>query len=661
VELSLDPSSGLEIVLGEMVLTGLDFTAESVRVNGKTATIELKSTVEAVPLALNISIRTDDTPQIRIGASLVNTGEQPLNTIVKLPAIKNLNIGKHEETRMFFPKYRNVNSNDYGFYIAHNNQCFPMQFYDIYNPREGIGLAVITHNLDSLPLEYSMSKTSAGVSSSVQYPKQYYKLDPGRPIELVETCLVPHAGDWHRAMAIYQDWVASWYKPRHAANRDWYERFFLLRTEMPSETMARKLLKTPGVFDRKKGVFRMDEAMEANKKFYGTLPDIVHFFSWTYSEEKNDQVWGEYTYDNVGGLSTFKNMIRKMQTEYDMPVSLYTLCDRCSKAHSKIGREIGELAASVREDGTFLKSEHGSLRQTEYTWYMCLAAKEWQDFYIETVRRVQEETGANIMYLDLLSAWHGQPCFSRAHGHEVPAWPNKASNQIIARLRETLPPDVILWTEYPFNDVNTQYTDGTIAYYFLAVHEYFSMPYDVVEKAGQCFEPMTNVYRFVFPEIKQIGFPCHSEFVLNWSNHKFMFFNGEAHYDCSWFAYTSRARQMLNKCLALKKKFVDCFTSMKPVPLVPTEKVHVYANKFSGDERTVWTLYNGRYTTVRGPVLAIEHQDGATYYDAWNDKVLTPEIIDGKAIINMKLGPQGLGCVAQTRVRNHSHPKGVME
>ena len=64
---------------------------------------------------------------------------------------------------------------------------------------------------------------------------------------------------------------------------------------------------------------------------------------------------------------------------------------------------------------------------------------------------------------------------------------------------------------------------------------------------------------------------------------------------------------------------------------------------------------------MRGPVLAIEHQDGATYYDAWNDKVLTPEIIDGKAIINMKLGPQGLGCVAQTRVRNHSHPKGVME
>jgi Domain of unknown function (DUF6259) len=643
-ELALDPSSGLEIVLGELALTGFDFTAESVRVNGKSAAILLKSTTEVAPLTLNISIEVDNTPQIKINASVVNTGDERLSGTIKLPIIKGLIIEKHDDTWMFFPKYRNVISNDYGFHIAHNNQCFPMQFYDVYNPKVGIGLAVITHNIDLSPLEYNMSKTNAGVSFSVQYPAKYYSLDPGRPIQLIEACLVPHAGDWHQAMALYHDWVNSWYKTQHAKNRHWYEQFFLLRTEMPSDIVSWKLLKTPGVFDRKKEVFRIDEAMEANKRFYDTLPDIVHFSTWIYNEEKNDQGWGEYYYDNVGGLSTFKNMIKKIQKKYGIPVSLYTLCDRCSKKHSTIGREIGEMVARQKKDGT--------LAQSEDTWYVCLAAKEWQNFYVETVRRVQEETGADLIYLDLLSAWQLHSCFNQEHGHEVPFWPNKVSNQMITRLRENLPPNVVFWTEYPFNDINTQYTDGNITYYFLPLYEHFSRPYDVLEKAGQDFELAMNVYRFVFPKIKQVCFPVHSETLLNWSNLKFIFFNGEAHYDCSWFAYTSRAREMLNKCLSVKKRYVDCFTSVEPVPLVFTERAYVYANKFPGNGRIAWTIYNGRYTTVRGPVLAIAHQPGATYYDAWNDKELTPKIVDGKAMIRMKLDPQGLGCVVQTLTGN---------
>jgi len=52
---------------------------------------------------------------------------------------------------------------------------------------------------------------------------------------------------------------------------------------------------------------------------------------------------------------------------------------------------------------------------------------------------------------------------------------------------------------------------------------------------------------------------------------------------------------------------------------------------------------------VFGPTLAIEHQDGAAYYDAWNDAVLSPQIVDGRAIITQKLGPQALGCIVQRR------------
>lgn len=85
------------------------------------------------------------------------------------------------------------------------------------------------------------------------------------------------------------------------------------------------------------------------------------------------------------------------------------------------------------------------------------------------------------------------------------------------------------------------------------------------------------------------------------------------------------------------------------MPQVPTERVGVYANAFPGERRTVWTLYNARFTTVHGPVIAVPRVKGATYRDAWNDRVLTPKIAGGKAILSLTLHPQEVGCLLQER------------
>lgn len=81
---------------------------------------------------------------------------------------------------------------------------------------------------------------------------------------------------------------------------------------------------------------------------------------------------------------------------------------------------------------------------------------------------------------------------------------------------------------------------------------------------------------------------------------------------------------------------------------VATETKDVRANKFPGSGRTAWTLFNARYQTLRGVVLAVDHRAGAEYFDAWNDRPLKPEIRDGKALLSVALDPQGLGCVVQT-------------
>ena len=86
--------------------------------------------------------------------------------------------------------------------------------------------------------------------------------------------------------------------------------------------------------------------------------------------------------------------------------------------------------------------------------------------------------------------------------------------------------------------------------------------------------------------------------------------------------------------------------------MLVTERSGVVANRFPGDGRTVWTLYNTRcYMTVRGTVLAVEHRESAAYRDLWNERVLTPEIRNGQAFLTLALDPQGLGCVVQETAR----------
>jgi hypothetical protein len=129
---------------------------------------------------------------------------------------------------------------------------------------------------------------------------------------------------------------------------------------------------------------------------------------------------------------------------------------------------------------------------------------------------------------------------------------------------------------------------------------------------------------------------------------KFTFFNGEAIYDSFWNIDESRGHAFITQAYELKKRFKDCFASDAPEMLVPTERASVYANRFPGKARTVWTLYNARPYTVRGEVLVVMHHEGAIYRDEWTDTEILPEIQDGQAILSLELGPQSIGCVSQT-------------
>jgi hypothetical protein len=251
--------------------------------------------------------------------------------------------------------------------------------------------------------------------------------------------------------------------------------------------------------------------------------------------------------------------------------------------------------------------------------------------------------------MDVVGFWRTNTCYAPDHGHRVPSWCNEATHELIERVRESLPRDVVIWTEYPVTDVSSQFIDGNISYYYLSLHELFAQAYDTPDRASLYAEPSVNLYRFLFPDVKQIDLPIGNNGSMNGPRRlKFIFFHGDGVYDNGWFQFHSRERETLMiKSTAIKNAYRDCFYSNDITPLVPTERGQVYANRFTGRGRTLWTLYNGRNTPVRGRVLAVEHVSGATYHDAWNDKELTPTVENGKAYLDLDLQAQGLGCVVQ--------------
>ena len=634
--ISLDASSGLEVELGDKLLTGRAFDTESVSLEDNGLAVTLKSPLAEIPLRLTVRLSADESDQLRMNLSAENLGTTALAPTVRFPVLRGVRIGSLDDTWMYFPQYRSVITNGPSSYLAGNDSFFPMQFFDIFAKRAGIGLAVITHNLDNVSLDYSMAKDSRGVSAFVQSPGRLYSLPPGASIDYAEASLVAHGGDWHQALEAYKAWLATWHPLGQPESRQWFQNVFALRNHQTKKFYDWSI----PIYDHQRGSFAVDEFVRTDTDYLGLRPQVMHLFGWIDLERGwRGHPAGDYLPEaHTGGPEAFKGAIGRLQDEHRIPVSLYTISDRCLK-ESTFGKRTGQQAARRRADG--------SPCQDEFNWYMCPNVAAWRDHYVESLARTQRETGVKVLYVDVFGFFRSAECFAADHGHGVPCHTNRGAYALIRQLREALPDDVSIWSEYPLHDVGSQFIDGNIHYYCLDWHEHFAKTYDRLDRPPRYAAAPQSVYRYAFPRVKQFVFPCG---MSPWSGDcKFPFYNGEALYDCSWSLYAGANLDRVKKSLAIQTEYADCFTSLTPVPDVPTRQRGVHANCFPGDGRTAWTLFNARYTTVRGPVLEVEHVAGDRYEDVWGGEPLAARIVGDRAILSLKLFPQQLGCVVQTR------------
>ncbi|MEL1262891.1 SUMF1/EgtB/PvdO family nonheme iron enzyme [Pseudoxanthomonas putridarboris] len=131
---------------------------------------------------------------------------------------------------------------------------------------------------------------------------------------------------------------------------------------------------------------------------------------------------------------------------------------------------------------------------------------------------------------------------------------------------------------------------------------------------------------------------------------QYVFFNGVGYNAWEnvwgiWNQFTPRDAESLKRIAAIYRRFAPLLVSRDWQPYAQTLQTGVFASRFPGEGRTLWTLVNRHEYAVSGEQLAVEHAEGTRYFDLWQGHELQPRVIEGQAIIETALEGRGFGAL----------------
>ena len=606
-------------------------------VNGYTAELvyAYENTAE-----IHIAIELEADDDIKFRLKLHNAGTESIKTGIIFPSFRGIEYESKEDSWYFFPKYQNINSNESVFIYEESAPSFPMQFFDLYSPAQQGGLSITTQERELVVRKYAIEKYDMGIHCYVEYPYMYGEIRAGESFVGSSTVVTAHSGDWRKSFEIYKTWLDSWYEPYKCQDKQWYRESFWLLAEIRDFFETEEFTKMPIYYDKEAKEFNFLNILEEQKEITGVYPDILHMWGWTYRKEKNHLQWGNFggeDYDLYDGLENFKQALHEVQDKKGVHMSLYVHPTLLSGRYEQ-SKKFFPKHRVINKLGNYISLAGDSFR-------MCHANEEWRNHAIEMYPRLYKELDIPLLYVDEFSLRIDNRCFAENHGHGVPSNLLKTDRDFISQLKDTMPPEVVLYGEYAAVDVNARYIDCNISYSFV---DYVCALIESGYRAHDGYDRMsyvlTDMYRFAFPKIVQLVLPMAMR-NMSWHPQKFIFFNGEAIYDSFWDCEISAGQEFTVKAYKLKKKYADCFSSDTPSTMIDTLSPAICANEFPGKGRTVYTLYNRAYSTYRGAALRIPHAEGATYYDAWKEQPALVNIKDGYAEISVDIGAQEIGCL----------------
>ncbi len=601
-----------------------------------------------------------DDEGLRMGLDIINSGETSLDFKLAFPHLAGLAVSDEPaDDYYFYPAGGGIVASEaaiiregYGDYGA------MYQVMDVFSPSRGGGVYVRADDAEGWHKVMALRKYIPGAAESniqrvviktapeylwtnplgevegtgLAYEYQRRTRGPGTGLRPATAVIAAHAGDWHTAMERYSAW----------AHDVWQFRPYPSKLKHVHNMMAAGW--GQGYLFRD-GAYRTDIVRENT--------DCIELMSWwewsplgpwSTPFDKLEEVLGEATYkrwtpyfvkdpvtgemmwnnqpgdydgynERFGGLPAFQQAV---QTYKDMGalVTLYTDPFRMDDA-SKIGQAHGKEWGVVDAEGKHTTSYE--------VWNPCHDNPDVRDWVVETMGRVMRETGADGIRLDEYGH-RGWACFSDLHEHTwsepgVTQW-NKAVTDTIRRVHEEMDevkPDSVLTTEFPAYDYMMQHLEGCITY-DVTSHKYPIRPLEC------------NIQRFYFPECM----PYELDHQGNDPGDRNKF----------WNAVESFGRYYPWEYYTILRENEDLYYSRDCYPLMPTVTSRVYVNRFSGDGKTIFHVYNALGHTFDGPAVRLALAPGRHVFDLLACRDARVQLDGQTATVSVYLPRDSVACVA---------------
>ncbi len=116
-----------------------------------------------------------------------------------------------------------------------------------------------------------------------------------------------------------------------------------------------------------------------------------------------------------------------------------------------------------------------------------------------------------------------------------------------------------------------------------------------------------------------------------------------------WNGFSERDAEAVRRFTRIERAFSGLMVSRDWEPLVPVLQSGVYASRFPGKDRVIWTLANRNDYAVDGEQIALPVRPGARYYDLWRGRALHPEMRDGRVVLRFSMEALGFGAILEDR------------
>lgn len=575
---------------------------------------------DGASLTARFEAKSIDARSVLLSLDLRNAGAAAVTGTLFFPKLSGVRIGSCENTWYLACRTGGIINRIPCAWRDEIGEPHALPLDGFFNPEIGAGLALMPRDLEGVFRWYCVAKDDRGGSYALEYLPQTVR--PGEAWTCVPVAVSAVPGDWRDQIALYREWLKTWYRPA-APRKPWFARVFGLPSYCPTQPFDRPLDERVDLLGKAR---QIEQALG--------FRDYLHLFGWAITPEHGH--WGAYDeFHQVGGLDRFAAEVRKCR-DAGTPVGVYLDGYLVSTRAAKPSRE-------RQEEWSVRTAEGGMLYHESYDAHsMCPCAAGWREHLTAAYRRVAAEVRPDGMYLDEFGkCMTSRTCWASGHGHPVPYGMASGEWTLSREIRAAIPPGTALYCEYVPADVACQYLDGAFGHTAL---EGFRDGYDR-------FSPSyINLQRFVLPDFKIFELTYYAPLKNgNWFLLKYPFFNGEGYYMTGYYGKgDARSTGFLRNAFRVQHEHADAFTSADVEPLVPTLAPGLYANRFSTPGKTVWTVFNAGYRTLRGPLLSVPHREGSTYVDAWAGDPLSASISGDSATLSFAIGPRQVGCLVQT-------------